>query len=101
MVEIDARHPVRFRRKSNFDLARAGGVEVHDLEVWRDVPRDDDSPRRLPRGDRSPLALVAIRFAAHAPAADARLDDRLLHRLLADVMAAGPPRIEAGGEHVE
>src|SRR5213078_1030770 len=65
------------------------------------MPGDYETARRLPRGDGAPLAFVAVRLAADAASAGARLDNRFLQRLLTDVVGSRPPRVESIGEHFE
>src|SRR6185295_15296863 len=100
MLEVDAGRSVAERRESNFDLAGLRQIRLV-LPRRSDLPRHHEPMRRIPREDAAPITFRPVDLLAVAAAAGLALDDRALHRRLADVVLAGPPGVEAHGVHVE
>src|SRR5262249_4834138 len=100
VLEIDARLAVGLRREADLDLAGLRHVGL-EAPLVRDLPRPHEPMRRLPHRDVSPRTIRPVFLFAVAAPADERLDDRFLHRRLADVMRTRPPRIETVGEDAE
>jgi hypothetical protein len=100
MLQIDARPTARLGCKANFHFARLRHIGI-ELPVGVQLPREDESMRRLPDHHASPIALGAVGGPLITAPADETLHQRFLHRQLTDVVGARPPAVESGGEHVE
>src|SRR5262245_28512990 len=99
MLQLDAR-----QRRTEHDEAHLhlGGEIRIVLPVRADLPGEHDAAGRIPHQHLAPLAFAAVGGALEPAPAGARLDDRGLGILLADVVGrARPPRAVLLGEGAE
>src|SRR5262245_53020120 len=100
MLEVDACVSVADIGEADFHFTRFGEVRFITPLV-RDLPSHDESIRRFPNQNASPVALAAVFLLAITTATDSSFQNRLLQGRLADVMRPRPPCIESRRIHVE
>src|SRR5262245_16225900 len=100
VLEINACRAIRLRRELHFDFARHRKVRFETPLVC-DLPGEDQAPRRIPRCHLAPGTIGAVSLLAVEASAHEGLNHASRHRRLANVMCAGPPRVETFCEHAE
>ncbi len=100
MLEIDPSRTVSLRRESHFHFTRFRQVWFV-LPLRGNFPGHQESFRRFPLQNFSPVAFRAVGLFAVAASADAAFENGALQGSLSDVMAAWPPTIEARGEYLK